>query len=87
MKPYIPKQPRQTRERIEAKLDAQLARKLESYCEFLESDRDYVVTQALELVFRKDKEFVEWLGSRERLARAEPVPKLDGNVRTVVGKP
>src|SRR6185312_6457135 len=64
MKPYIPKQPRQTRERIEAKLDAQLARKLESYCEFLESDRDYVVTQALELVFRKDKEFVEWLGSR-----------------------
>jgi len=87
MKPYIPKQPRQTRERIEAKLDAQLARKLESYCEYLESDRDYVVTQALELVFRKDKGFVEWLGSRARLARTGPAPKPDGNVRTVVEKP
>ena len=31
MKPYIPKQPKQTRERIEAKLDERLMRRLERY--------------------------------------------------------
>lgn len=86
MKPYIPKQPKQTRERIEAKLDVRLARRLESYCEYLESDRDYVVTQALELVFRKDKGFVEWLGSRERLPRTETATPIESNVRTTAGK-
>jgi len=64
MKTYIPKQPKQTRERIEAKLDVQLVRKLESYCQYLESDRDYVLSQALQFVFRKDKGFGEWLRSQ-----------------------
>ena len=64
MKSYIPKQPKQTRERIEAKLDARLVRKLESYCQYLDSDRDYVVSQALEIAFRKDKEFTGWLASQ-----------------------
>jgi hypothetical protein len=61
MKPYIAKQPKHTRERIEAKLDERLVRKLEKYCQYLESDRDYVVSQALEIAFRKDKGFGEWL--------------------------
>jgi hypothetical protein len=63
MKTYIPKQPKQTRERIEAKLDANLVRMLERYCEFLDSDRDYVVSQALEIVFHKDKGFAEWIAA------------------------
>lgn len=62
MKSYITKQPKYARERIEAKLDERLARKLEKYCQYLESDRDYVVSQALEIAFRKDKGFAEWLG-------------------------
>lgn len=61
MKVLIPKQPKQVRERVEAKLEVNLVRKLERYCEYLESDRDYVLTQALELVFQKDKGFGEWL--------------------------
>ena len=61
MKTYIAKQPKYARERIEAKLDERLARKLENYCQYLESDRDYVISQALEIAFRKDKGFAEWL--------------------------
>ena len=64
MKPYIPKQPKHARERIEARLDARLVRKLEQYCQYLNSDRDYVLSAVLELVFRKDKGFAEWLGSQ-----------------------
>jgi bacterioferritin (cytochrome b1) len=64
MKSFIPKQPKHTRERIEAKLDTRLVQRLEQYCAYLESDRDYVLTQALELVLRKDKGFADWLASR-----------------------
>ena len=65
MKPFIPKQPKQTKERIETKLDQKLLQKLEKYCEYLESDRDYVITQVLELAFKKDKGFTEWLKSED----------------------
>jgi hypothetical protein len=64
MKSYIPKQPKQVRERIEAKLDVRLVERLERYCQYLESDRDYVVAQALELIFRKDRGFPEWLAKQ-----------------------
>ena len=60
---YIPKQSKQTKERVEAKVEAGLVRKLESYCEYLESDRDYVISQALEIAFKKDKGFTDWLTS------------------------
>jgi hypothetical protein len=61
MKPYIPKQPKHQRERIEVKLDERLVRKLEKYCAYLDSDREYVLSQALEIAFRKDKDFGDWL--------------------------
>ena len=64
MKTYIPKQPKRTRERLEAKLDSRLVRQLEFYCEYLDSDRDYVLSQLLELIFKKDKGFAEWLTSK-----------------------
>jgi len=65
---YIPKQTKLTRERLEAKIETGLLEELTLYCEYLESDRDYVVSQALEIAFRKDKEFAEW-------RKARPVPK------------
>ena len=61
---YIPKQTKLTKERIEAKLETGLIEELSLYCEYLESDRDYVVSQALEIAFRKDKGFGEWRRSR-----------------------
>lgn len=60
MKTIIPKQPKVLRERIEVKLDAQLVKKLDQYCRYLDSDKDYVLGQALELIFRKDKGFQDW---------------------------
>lgn len=65
MKPYIAKQTRLTKERIEAKLESSLAQKLEKYCEYLESDRDYIISQALEIAFKKDQGFTTWLASQE----------------------
>jgi hypothetical protein len=64
MKSYIAKQPKITKERVEAKLDAKLVRELELYCQFLDSDRDYVISQALLIAFKKDAEFNAWLASR-----------------------
>ena len=45
---------------MEAKLEQGLIRELEEYCQYLDSDRDYVIAQALRFVFRKDKGFAEW---------------------------
>jgi hypothetical protein len=71
MKTYIPRQPKQIRERIEAKLSRNLAQKLDSYCRYLESDRDYVLSQVLEVLFKKDKGFVEWLNAHGQTATVE----------------
>src|SRR6516164_5332666 len=76
MNGYIPKQPKQIKERIEAKLDVRLIRKLESYCEYLESDRDYIISQALEIAFKKDKQFTDWL------ARRPAGPAVDAGLNT-----
>jgi hypothetical protein len=75
MTTYMPKQPKQIRERIEAKLERALVVQLERYCEYLESDRDYVIAQALAIAFKRDKAFGEWLESQQP---AEPA-----GVRTV----
>ena len=66
MRSYIPKQTKLTKERVEAKLEAGLVQKLEKYCEYLDSDRDYVLAQALQIAFKKDKGFGQWLASHER---------------------
>jgi len=68
MKGYIPRQPKQIKERIEAKLDERLIGKLEKYCEYLDSDRDYVIGQALQIAFKKDKGFDEWLAAHDAAA-------------------
>lgn len=58
---YIPKQIKKERDRIEAKLDRKLIAQLEQYCQYLESDKDYVIAKALEIAFHKDKGFADWL--------------------------
>lgn len=78
MKAYMLKQPKQTRERLEAKLDTRLMRKLEQYCQYLDSDRDYVISQALEIAFHKDKGFDQWLAERQTKEPSKPVPPITG---------
>ena len=68
MSSYIPKQVKPIRERIEVKFDRELVARLDQYCEYLESDRDYVIAQALTVAFRKDKSFAEW-------QQTHPVPQ------------
>ena len=67
MKSYIPKQPKQTRERLEVKLEQSLVQKLERYCQYLDSDREYVLACVLQVLFKKDKGFVEWLESHNHV--------------------
>jgi len=71
MSSYIPKQPKRERDQIAIKLDRDLLRKLELYGRFLESSRDYIISSALELVFRKDKAFAAWLETEDSEADAE----------------
>jgi hypothetical protein len=66
MKSYIPKQAKQTRERLEVKLEQSLIQKLERYCQYLDSDREYVLACMLQVVFKKDKGFAEWLMSQDQ---------------------
>ena len=77
MSTYIPKQPKQNRDRVEAKLDQELVRTLERYCKYLDSDRDYVIGKALEIAFKKDKAFADWLESQPADGPAEPADSTD----------
>ena len=83
MPSYIPKQIKPVRERIEAKLDRDLVIELEQFCEYLESDRDYVVAQALTVVFRKDKGFLTWKQTHptSRASHDEANRTQDSNAR------
>ncbi|HEY1760647.1 MAG TPA: hypothetical protein VGG72_35055 [Bryobacteraceae bacterium] len=75
MKSYIVKQPKQVRERIEAKLDQTLVRTLEQYCQYLESDRDYVISQVLAIAFKKDTGFAAWLAASGLTGPAASMPE------------
>jgi len=74
MSSYIPKQPKQNRDRVEAKLDRELIRTLERYCQYLDSDRDYIISKALEIAFKKDKAFAEWPERHAGEEQAGPDP-------------
>ena len=70
MKTYIPKQPKQTRERLEVKIDRKVISDLDAYCRFKDSERDWVVTQILAFIFKKDREFADWLGKQPETLKA-----------------
>jgi hypothetical protein len=71
MAAVIPKQPKKEREQITIKLDRDVLQNLEHYCRYLESSRDYVINQCLVFIFRKDRQFAEWLAG-QGLAVCEP---------------
>ena len=65
MKFHIPRQHKPTRERFDVKLERSLLQKLDLYCRYMESDRDYVIGTILQVVFKKDKGFADWLRSKD----------------------
>jgi hypothetical protein len=82
--PKIQPQPKVVRDRVEIKLDRDLAQELDRYCKFIQSDRDYVVGQVLKLVFAKDREFREWSATKPPLTPAGT--ETETKVTTVNGK-
>jgi hypothetical protein len=69
-----PKQPKTTV--VQLRLDQQARRKLAKYAEFLDCSPSYVVTEALKLVYSKDKEFQSWL-SGQHTKIFDPISKGD----------
>ena len=56
------KQPKTTV--VQLRLDDEAKMKLAKYAEFLDCSPSYVVTEALKLVYNKDKEFQVWLSDQ-----------------------
>lgn len=71
------------RETVPFRLPKELAVKVGLYAQFLESGRDYVVTQVLHYVIDRDREFAAWL-SEHGAAVPEPAsaPRGRGRPRT-----
>ncbi len=68
----IPKQEKPIKERIDVKLERGLLQTLDEYCQFMESDRDYVVGTVLALVFKRDKGFTAWRMARGTSTESAP---------------
>jgi hypothetical protein len=49
---------------VQLRLDDEAKMKLTKYAEFLDCSPSYVVTEALKLVYRKDKDFQSWLSGQ-----------------------
>jgi hypothetical protein len=60
--PFIPRPVKPpARIAVTCKLPQQVATLLKCYAEFLDSSQEYVVTETLQLAFRRDREFQAWL--------------------------
>ena len=73
--PLIQKQKREVKRPITIKLEDGLADRLNSYVQFLESSRDYVVATILRYVMDRDKEFVAHLaahGQSSQIPQSKP---------------
>ena len=55
-------------------VDEESRMKLAKYAEFLDCSPSYVVTEALKLVYSKDKEFQSWLAD-QHVNKADLIPK------------
>ena len=64
-----------TNETLQIRVEEQTKAKLHKYAEFINSSESCVVSEALELLFRKDREFSTWL---ERPSRDNDQPQNGG---------
>ena len=69
MSPYIPQRVKRAKQQITVKLYQDRLAMLDQYGRFIEDSRDYIIDQALDLVFKKDRDFLQWL---ERQSRIDP---------------
>jgi hypothetical protein len=57
---FIPQRIKRAKQQITVKLYQDQLATLE-YGRFIDDSRDYIISQALELVFKRDKEFARWV--------------------------
>lgn len=62
------------------RIDEPLADKAERYAEFIDGNIDHVVSEALDYIFKKDSQFIEWLAKH-------PVPVATPQAATPKAKP
>ena len=66
MSSYIPQRVKRAKQQITVKLFEDRLAMLDHYGRFIEDSRDYIIDQALDLVFKKDKDFLQWLDQKSR---------------------
>jgi predicted DNA-binding protein len=57
----IKKQKKQVLKPFTVRLDEELAERLTAYSRFINSDKDYIISEALKYIIDRDKEFMESL--------------------------
>ena len=58
---FIPQRIKRAKQQITVKLYQDQLAMLDKYGRFIDDSRDYIISQALELVFKRDKEFARWI--------------------------
>lgn len=74
--PLIPKvEPKQEKKIVSARLDEETHTMLQHYATFLgNATHDYIITESLKRLFRRDREFREWLEKAGSSSPAEQSP-------------
>ena len=67
---FIPQRIKRATQQITVELYKDQLAMLDNYGRFIDDSRDYMISQALELVFRRDKEFGRWV-EQERNASGD----------------
>jgi len=75
-----PKQPKSVT--IQARVEESVKTQLDQYAKFIDSTPSYVITEALKLLYRKDKDFQSWLGQHINNRNQEQI-QGDALTRTV----
>lgn len=70
MPSYIPPPLKRAQQRITLRLDEDEIAMLDSYGRFIKGSRDYIISQALEKAFKKDRDFARWLEQQQSPAAA-----------------
>src|SRR5713101_9675381 len=63
---YIPQRVKRAKQQITVKLYQDQLALLDSYGQFIDDSREYIISQALELVFKRDKEFARWVEQQRK---------------------
>ena len=81
---FIPQRIKRAKQQITVKLYQDQLAMLDKYGRFIDDSRDYIISQALELVFKRDKEFGRWLEQQRNANRdAESITsRLPGSDRS-----